>query len=94
MAISPEEIKHVAFLARLELTETETELFTEQLNSVLDHATILERVDTDNVQPTVYTFSPQNVLREDRLGERFEREKALQNAPDGDDGFFRVPKIV
>lgn len=94
MAISREEVEKTAFIARLELSEAEKQMFTEQLNAVLDYAAMLERLDTEQVEPTVYALSLQNVLREDSLGEEFEREKLLQIAPDGDNGFFKVPKII
>lgn len=94
MAISRQDVEYVASLARLELTEAEIELYTEQLGSILDYATMLERLDTDQVQPTAHAVPLHNVLREDLVGRGLERERALQNAPDCDEGFFKVPKIV
>ena len=94
MAISRADIEYVAALARLELTEQETQEYTEQLNSILEYATMLERLNTDNVSPTAHAVPLYNVLREDQVGVSIKQEKALQNAPDGAEGFFRVPKIV
>ena len=94
MAISREDVEYVAALARLEMTEQETQEYTEQLNSILEYAAMLERLDTDNVSPTAHAVPLHNVLREDRVGTSIAHEKALRNAPDGVEGFFRVPKIV
>lgn len=93
MAISREDVEYVAALARLELTEQETREYTEQLNSILDYAAVLEHLDTDNVSPTAHAVPLRNVLRKDQVGVSISQEKALRNAPDADEGFFRVPKI-
>ncbi|SPF37751.1 Aspartyl/glutamyl-tRNA(Asn/Gln) amidotransferase subunit C [Candidatus Desulfosporosinus infrequens] len=93
VTISREDVEYVAALARLELTEQETQEYTEQLNSILGYAAMLERLDTDGVLPTAHAVPLHNVLREDQVGLSIPQEKALQNAPDADEGFFRVPKI-
>lgn len=94
MTISRKDVEYVASLARLELTEVEIQEYTEQLNSILDYAAMLERLDTSNVVPTAHAVPLHNVLREDQVRASIEQEKALRNAPDGDEGFFRVPKIT
>ena len=93
MAISREDVEYVAALARLELSEPEIQEYTEQLNSILDYATMLERLDTEGVVPTAHAVPLHNVLRADQVGVSIRQEKALKNAPDADEGFFRVPKI-
>lgn len=93
MTISREDVEYVAALARLELTEPEIEEYTEQLNSILDYAAMLEQLDTDDVVPTAHAVPLHNVLREDQVSHSLNHEKALRNAPDGDEGFFRVPRI-
>lgn len=93
MTISREDVEYVAALARLELTEKETQEYTEQLNSILGYAAMLERLDTDGVVPTAHAVPLHNVLREDQVSPSIRQEKALKNAPDADEGFFRVPKI-
>ena len=93
MTISREDVEYVAALARLELTEQETQEYTEQLNSILGYAAMLERLDTDGVVPTAHAVPLHNVLREDQVGTSIDNEKALKNAPDADEGFFRVPRI-
>ncbi|ACL19570.1 Asp-tRNA(Asn)/Glu-tRNA(Gln) amidotransferase subunit GatC [Desulfitobacterium hafniense] len=94
MKISREEVEHVAFLARLELTEEELVTNTEQLNSILDYAAMLEKLNTDDIKPTAHAVPLHNVLREDQVKPSMAREKVLANAPDAQDGFFKVPRIV
>jgi len=94
MKISKQEVEHVAMLARLELTEEEKQTYTEQLNSILDYAAMLDRLDTRDVQPTAHPLPLQNVFREDVVRPSILQEDALANAPDQEDGFFKVPKIV
>ena len=94
MKISREEVEHVAKLARLELVEAEITTYTEQLNSILDYAAMLEGINTVDINPTTYAVPLHNVLREDEVKPSMEREKVLANAPEAEDGFFKVPKIV
>lgn len=93
MTISREDVEYVAALARLELTEPEIQEYTEQLNSILNYAAMLEHLDTADVVPTAHAVPLHNVMREDQVGPSLNHEKALKNAPDGEEGFFRVPKI-
>jgi aspartyl-tRNA(Asn)/glutamyl-tRNA(Gln) amidotransferase subunit C len=93
MAISREDVIYVAGLARLELTEQEIQEYTVQLNSILDYAAMLERLDTKDVAPTAHAVPLHNVLREDEVKASIKHEKTLRNAPDADEGFFRVPRI-
>ncbi|MFZ3131630.1 MAG: Asp-tRNA(Asn)/Glu-tRNA(Gln) amidotransferase subunit GatC [Desulfosporosinus sp.] len=93
MTISREDVEYVAALARLKLTEPEIQEYTEQLNSILDYAAMLGRLDTDDVAPTAHAVPLHNVMREDLVGASLKHEKALKNAPDGEEGFFRVPRI-
>lgn len=92
--ISKQDVEHVALLARLELSEEEKELYTRQLNKILDAARALQELNTDGVPPTAHVLPIQNVFREDRVGEHIDPEKALSNAPDREENFFKVPKIV
>ncbi|OPX89679.1 MAG: Aspartyl/glutamyl-tRNA(Asn/Gln) amidotransferase subunit C [Pelotomaculum sp. PtaB.Bin104] len=92
--ITEKDVDHVALLARLELTGEEKEMFTKQLNDILEHFQSLERLDTEKVQPTAHVLPLQNIYREDRVGEHIPREDALANCPDRDENYFRVPKIV
>jgi aspartyl-tRNA(Asn)/glutamyl-tRNA(Gln) amidotransferase subunit C len=94
MRISRQEVEHVALLARLKLSEAEMNQYTEQLNSILEYAALLEQIDTSNVAPTAHAVQLANVFRDDVVKPSMAQEKVLQNAPDADDGFFRVPRIV
>ncbi|TNF52514.1 Asp-tRNA(Asn)/Glu-tRNA(Gln) amidotransferase subunit GatC [bacterium] len=81
-------------LARLNLTEIEKKLFTEQLDSIIQYIDKLNELDTSNVEPTAHVLPIKNVFRKDELRPSLSRDKALQNAPDSRDGFYRVPKII
>lgn len=94
MKISRQDVEHVALLARLELTEQEIEEYTGQLNAILEYAAVLEQLDTGDVPPTAHAVPLHNVMRIDEVRPSMSQAKVLQNAPDSEDGFFRVPKIV
>lgn len=85
-----ETVRAVAALARLDLTAAEEELFVTQLGQILAYADRLQQVDTSNVPPTPYVIPLTNVIREDERQVGLEPEEALANAPDRQDGFFRV----
>ena len=90
MQLSQDEVRHVAELAKLQLTDAEVAQFTEQLSAVLDYAERLREVDTSHVPPTPYPLPLTNVLLADEPGPCLSNEEALANAPDRADGFFRV----
>ncbi len=94
MSISREEVLHVAHLARLEFDEEEVERFTEQLGEILSYVAKLEELDTKEVEPTYHALKLSNVFREDQVKESLPVEKALQNAPERENGFFVVPKVI
>ena len=94
MDISPQEVEHVAGLARLELTEDEKRTFTRQLSSILTYMDQLKTVDTTGAEPTATVSPTMNVFREDEVQPSLSQEQALANAPDRTDGFFRVPRII
>lgn len=92
--ITKKEVEHVARLARLELSEEEKEIFTRQLNSILTYIEKLNELDTSKVEPTSHILPIQNVFKEDEIKESLPREKALSNAPDRTEEFYRVPRII
>lgn len=92
--ISKEQVKHVAHLARLAITEEEAEMFTNQLDAIITFAEQLNELNTDNVQPTSHVLDMKNVMREDQPEPGLPREVVLKNAPDQKDGLFRVPAIL
>lgn len=94
MSLSKEEVKKVANLARLQITEKEEEEFAPQLNAILDYFEQLKELDTDNVQPTTRAIKVSNVTRTDTQVTYEDRESLLNSAPEREDDFFRVPKIL
>lgn len=94
MRLTPEEVEHVALLARLRLTDEERERFTTQLNSILEHFEQLEQIDTSDVPPMSHAVPMSNVLRKDEPGESLTPEEALQNAPGEARDCFQVPRVI
>lgn len=94
MALTRNQVEHVAKLARLGLTEAEKDAFTEQLSRILEHVESMDRLNTDNVPPTYHAVALQNVLRPDKPHESLNREKVLSEAPEAEAGCFKVPKIT
>lgn len=91
--ITVKDVEHVAKLARLELTEEEKEKFTSQLGDVLKYVEQMNEVDTSNVEPMAHAIDFVNVMREDVVKYEQTKEELMKNAPDAEDGFFKVPKI-
>lgn len=94
MTVTLKEVEHVAKLARLELTDTEKERFTEQLNAILKYAAKLDELDTEHVAPTSHVLPVRNVMREDESRPSWPIEEVLANAPEEEDGQFRVPAVL
>ena len=94
MRITKEEVEKVAKLARLEITETEKAAFSEQLSSILSYVEQLKDVATDGIEPTATVLEQTNVFRDDTVRPSLSRDQALANAPDQQDGFFVVPRIL
>lgn len=94
MALSKEQVRHVANLARLKVDDDGVALFQEQLNQILEVVDRLQAVDTEGVRPTAHVLELKNVLREDRPEPGLTNAEALANAPDRQEGYFKVPKIV
>ncbi|WP_010529622.1 Asp-tRNA(Asn)/Glu-tRNA(Gln) amidotransferase subunit GatC [Lentibacillus jeotgali] len=92
--ISKDEVKHVANLARLAITEEEADMFTDQLSSIIEYAEQLNELDTEHIEPTTHVLDLKNVMRKDEPKEWISRDEALKNAPDKQDGYFRVPSIL
>jgi aspartyl-tRNA(Asn)/glutamyl-tRNA(Gln) amidotransferase subunit C len=87
-------VDHVAKLARLGLNEEDKKKFGEQLSSILNYVEKLNELKTDNVSPTAHVFKKENVLREDIVKPFKDTDKILNNAPDKEDRFFKVKKII
>ena len=91
MAISRNEVVHVARLARLALTEEELDRFAGQLDAILEAVGKVSELDLSGVEPTLHPLELSNVLAEDEPRPSLSVEEALANAPDSEDGAFRVP---
>ena len=91
--ITVKDVEHVAKLARLELTEEEKEKFAGQLGDVLKYVEQMNEVDTSNVVPMAHAMDFVNVMREDTVNYEQTKAELMKNAPDEEDGFFKVPKI-
>ncbi|MNI75562.1 Aspartyl/glutamyl-tRNA(Asn/Gln) amidotransferase subunit C [compost metagenome] len=94
MSIQVKDVEHVAKLARLNLTDEERVMFTEQLNAILQYADKLNELDTENVEPTTHVLKLHNVMREDEVKESLSAEKVFRNAPEEEDGQFKVPAVL
>ncbi|RDV84024.1 Asp-tRNA(Asn)/Glu-tRNA(Gln) amidotransferase subunit GatC [Ammonifex thiophilus] len=92
--LSRSEVEHVAALARLELSEEEKELFAQQLREIIEYVNILQELPTDDVPPLVHVVPLKNVWREDEVEEHLEVEEVLSRAPDREERFFRVSRVV
>ncbi len=94
MKITKEEVEKVAKLARLEITESEKAPFSEQLSSILSYVEQLKDLDTKGTEPTATVVDRTNVFRDDAVRPSLPAEQALANAPEQQDNFFVVPRIL
>ncbi len=92
--IDQAQVRKVARLSRLELTDAEVEEFTDQLSAILDYVEKMNELDTDNVQPFAHCLPVSNVFRQDCVKQSLGTERTLANAPQRDGEFFKVPKIL
>jgi aspartyl-tRNA(Asn)/glutamyl-tRNA(Gln) amidotransferase subunit C len=91
--ITVQDVKHVAKLARLSLTEDECTQFTAQLDKIIGYFDELSQVDTNGVEPMSHPIPKGNVLREDEVMQSATREELMAGAPVKEGAFFRVPRI-
>ncbi len=94
MSLSYEQVKHIAWLARLGLSDEEVERFSLQLSNILENIEILQQVDTANVPPATHTIPLQNVLRKDDVAESYSQSEVLSNAPRQAERCFKVQAIL
>lgn len=92
--ITREDVAHVAGLARLTIDDDELVTFTEQLESILEHAEDVESLDLADVPPTSHPYPLQNVVRADEVRPCLDRDEVLAEAPSAEDGMFRVPPVI
>ena len=89
-----ETVKHVATLSRLAMSDSELDRFTEQVSAILDYIDKLHHLDTTTVEPMSHALALKNVYRSDESGPSHPQEKAQENAPEREVGYYRVPRII
>jgi aspartyl-tRNA(Asn)/glutamyl-tRNA(Gln) amidotransferase subunit C len=94
MRLSYEQVRHIAWLARLGLSDEEVEKFSLQLSNILENFEILQQVATANVQPATHTVELQNVFRKDNVAESYSQAEILSNAPKQAEKCFKVQAIL
>jgi aspartyl-tRNA(Asn)/glutamyl-tRNA(Gln) amidotransferase subunit C len=94
MRLTRDQVKHVAELAKLKLTEAEIDLFQEQLSAILAYADRLDELDTASIPPTAGVLPLRSVMRADKVRPSFPREAMLDNAPDVEDGHIKVKVVL
>ena len=92
-ALTNEEVEHIAELAKIELTESEKELFRDQLGRILDYFRKIDELDLKNVEPTTHVIDASNVFRDDEPRPSLPPEDVLKNAPDKEGRYFRAPRV-
>jgi aspartyl-tRNA(Asn)/glutamyl-tRNA(Gln) amidotransferase subunit C len=94
MAIHADEVRHIAHLARLQLTEEEQARYAEQLSAILDYAARLQEIDTSHIPPTATVLDLHAPLRPDEPRPSLPLDRVLRNAPQREDDMFRVPRVL
>ena len=94
MAITRQEVEHVAHLSRLDLSDEELDRFAVQLDAIIGYMAKLNELDTEGVEPMLHGIDGRQALRPDRTAESLPRDEALANAPQASHGCFRVPRII
>ena len=94
MSVSPEQVRHIAKLARIAMSEAELERLGPELNAIIGWVEQLGEVDTDGVEPLTAVIDQKLRLREDAVTDGDIRDDVLANAPEAQHGFFAVPKVI
>ena len=94
MPLTPEEVRHIARLARVGLSQDDMSRFQGQLSQILDYFQRLQEVDTENVPPTAHTLAMHSVMRDDEPRPSFDKEDILANAPQREGDLFRVRAVL
>ena len=94
MSVSLEQVRHIAKLARIGMTDAEIEALAPELNNILGWIEQLAEVNTDGVEPLTAVIDQKLRLRDDQVTAGDERDAILSNAPDAQHGFFAVPKVI
>jgi aspartyl-tRNA(Asn)/glutamyl-tRNA(Gln) amidotransferase subunit C len=94
MSVTPDEVRHIAKLARLRLSAAEELQMAEQLSSILDYIEQLTELEVSDVEPMSHVLDLVNATRADQPEHRITHEQALKNAPSADSDYFRVPRVI
>ena len=94
MSVTPEQVRHIANLARIAMSEEELARLLPEINNILGWVEQLGEVDTDGVEPLTAVIEQKLRLRDDEVTDGDCRDEALANAPDAEHGFFAVPKVI
>jgi aspartyl-tRNA(Asn)/glutamyl-tRNA(Gln) amidotransferase subunit C len=94
MTLTKKQVEYIAQLARLKLTPDEIERYQAQLSAILEYASRLQSLDTSGIPPTSSVLPPRSVLREDKARPGLSLQDLLRNAPDSQDGQFKVPPVL
>lgn len=94
MKLSREEVEHIAHLSKLTLSDEEITRYQEQLSAILEHFDRLQELETEDIPPTATVLLLRSVMRDDVARSPLDREKVLENAPEAEDGCFRVPAVL
>ncbi len=92
--LSTEEVRHIALLARVGMTDEEVERMRDQLSNILEHFDSLQELDTDDVEPTGHSADVETIMRRDEVAESIDRDAALSNAPRLEGDFVRVRAVL
>ncbi|MGE4267774.1 MAG: Asp-tRNA(Asn)/Glu-tRNA(Gln) amidotransferase subunit GatC [Deferribacterales bacterium] len=92
--VSKQDVLHIATLARLKFDDEQAERFTNDMNNILGYIDKLNELNTDNIEPTSHALDVYTVTRPDRAETSLSNEDAIRNAPQSENGMFRVPKVI
>ena len=94
MSLTPDEVLHIARLARIALTPADVDRFAAQRSGILDHFAALAAVDTEGLEPTAHPLPLSNVMRADVVTASLTQADVIANAPEAEDNFFRVRAVL
>lgn len=94
MNITKEQLKHISNLSNLSFSEEELDKYLVDMTGIVDFVNQLNEINTDDVEITTSILGEYNIFREDEVKESFDRELLLKNAPDSQDGMFKIPKVI
>ncbi len=94
MTLKSEDVKNIAHLARLEISEDDVDQYAADLSNILDLVEQMNQVDTEGVQPMAHPLDAKQRLRDDEISEQDQRDKFQAIAPDVENGLYRVPKVI